>query len=136
MVEEVGISSSNLFEDGELTVSEDKVFEHYERLLPRLTCFGFLGVLFWCYGDYAKPLWDQAPFDEQKHERYFGLFHEDLSPKPFVPLLKSLQAKKEAKSVSFGWIDIEPEEYFQAPLAHLYRLYRNFKERGLERIRS
>ena len=131
MIEEVGVSSSKLFKEGELTVSEDRTFEYYDRLLPRLTGFGFLGVLFWCYGDYSKPLWDQAPFDEKKHERYFGLFHEDRSPKPFVPLLKGLQTQKEVRITSFDWIEIEPEEYFQTPLEHLSQLYRRFKERAL-----
>jgi endo-1,4-beta-mannosidase len=131
MIEEVGVSSSTLVEE-ELTVSEDKAFDYYQRLLPRLTRFGFLGVLFWCYGDYAKRLWDQAPFNEKKHERYFGLFHEDRSPKSFVPLLKSLQAEKEASSVSLDWIDIEPDDYFHDPAKHLSRLYRMFRERGLQ----
>ncbi|MFB3887729.1 MAG: beta-galactosidase [Thermodesulfobacteriota bacterium] len=131
MIEEVGVSSSNFFKEGELTVSEDKAFDYYEHLLPRLTGFDFLGVLFWCYGDYARALWDQAPFDEQKHERYFGLFHEDRSPKSFVPLIKSFQMEKEVRPVSFDWINIEPDEYFQDPVKHLSRLYRRFKERGL-----
>jgi endo-1,4-beta-mannosidase len=130
MIEEVGIPSSNLFEEGELTVSEERAFEYYECLLPRLTGFGFLGVLFWSYGDYAKTLWNQVPFDEKKHERYFGLFREDRSPKPFVPLLKSLERQKEGMPASIEWIDIEPEEYFQDPLRHLSRFYRSFKERG------
>jgi endo-1,4-beta-mannosidase len=138
LIEEVGVSSrsrvsltSNLFKEGEMIVSEDRAYEYYERLLPKLTGFGFLGVLFWCYGDYSKRLWDQAPFDEKKHERYFGLFYEDRTPKSFVPLLKSLRGQKERISITFDWIDIEPDEYFKDPAKHLSQLYRRFKEKGL-----
>ena len=46
MIEEVGVSSSNLVKEADLTVSEDRAFEYYERLLPKLTRFDFLGVLF------------------------------------------------------------------------------------------
>ncbi|MGQ9645175.1 MAG: glycoside hydrolase 5 family protein [Thermodesulfobacteriota bacterium] len=131
MIEEVGVSSSNLFKEAEATVSEERAFEYFERLLPKLTRCGFLGVLFWCYGDYARPLWEQAPFDQKMHERHFGLFREDRSPKAFVPLLKNLQDQTGTDSVSFDWIDIEPEQYYQSSFHHLSRLYRRFKERAL-----
>ncbi len=131
LIEEVGVSSSNGMK-GELIVSEDQAFDYYERLLPRLGSFDFLGVFFWCYGDYAKTLWEKPPFHQKKHERYFGLFHEDRRPKSYVSLLKDFHVpKKEKSSVSLDWIGIEPEEYFQDPGRHLTRLYLQFKDQGL-----
>lgn len=131
LIEEVGVSSSKGMK-GELIVSEDQAFDYYERLLPRLGSFDFLGVFFWCYGDYAKTLWEKPPFHQKKQERYFGLFHEDRRPKSYVSLLKDFHVqKKEKSSVSLDWIGIEPEEYFQDPGRHLTRLYLQFKDQGL-----
>lgn len=131
LIEEVGVSSSNEVR-GEFIVTEDQAFEYYERLLSRLGGFDFLGAFFWCYGDYKDTLWEKAPFNERKHERYFGLFHEDRSPKSYVPLLKDVQVQKERmKSITFDWIDIEPELYLQYPQKHLSRLFLRFKEQGL-----
>ncbi len=127
LIEEVGIPSSEKF-NYEKVISEEMAFDYYERLLKKLDRYPFIGILFWCYGDYKKSLWDFPPLDENEHERFFGLFHEDNTQKPYVSLIKDFQ-KKESKGLSsYDWIDIEPEEYFRAPLTNLKRLYRRFKE--------
>ncbi|NWF91876.1 MAG: beta-galactosidase [Syntrophaceae bacterium] len=130
LIEEVGVPCSREPEE-EGVYSEEKAYGYYERLLTKLRNFPFLGALFWCYGDYAKSLWGQAPFDKNRHERYFGLFREDRSPKPHVSLLKNVQRRKGTGAPCLDWIDIEPEEYFQEAQRSISRLYRRFKERGL-----
>ncbi|MEM2936779.1 MAG: hypothetical protein QW231_06355 [Candidatus Bathyarchaeia archaeon] len=130
LIEEVGIPSSNVFGDGDRIVSEDRAFEYYERLLQKLARFPFLGVFFWCYGDYAKSLWDQVPFSEQKHERFFGLFREDRSPKAFVSLFESFGKGRALSDVPWDWVDIEAEEYFKSPETNLLRLYRRFRDQS------
>jgi len=127
LIEEVGISCANELRES-LVFTEEEAYEFYERLLKRLRRYPFLGVLFWCYGDYDASLWDQPPFNEKKHERYFGLFRRDRSPKSFVPLVKEFRI--EPSSLSFRWIDIDREDYFRDPMTHLSRLYRRFKEMG------
>lgn len=127
LVEEVGIPCSNDAR-GAIIFTEEEAYDFYERLLKRLRRYPFLGILFWCYGDYAPSLWAQPPLDEKEHERFFGLFRRDRSPKPFVSLLKEF--RMEPSSLSFDWIDIDREDYFQDPLTHLSRLYRRFKESG------
>lgn len=127
LIEEVGIPSSDSFKD-ERVISEENAFNFYERLLKKLNNYPFIGTMFWCYGDYRKNLWDNPPLDENEHERYFGLFREDRSPKPFVSLIRDFQKKERKEGITYDWIDIEPEEYFKDHLTHLKRLYRKFKE--------
>ena len=127
LIEEVGLPSSNQFTEG-IIVSEDRAFDYYEQLFARLSPYSFSGLFLWCYGDYAKSLWKNPPFDEKKQERYFGLFREDRSPKSFVPLLKWVKCERGHRPISFDWMDIEPDEYYRAPQTHLTRLFRRFKE--------
>ncbi len=131
LIEEVGIPSSNLYSEEGWIVSEEKAFEYYERLFPKLGSAGFLGALLWCYGDYARPLWDQPPFDERRHERFFGLFRADRRPKSFVSLVKASQVDRpNQRSTSRDWIDMAREDYYKNPQHHLSYLYRRFKEEG------
>jgi len=131
LIEEVGIPSSKTHRH-EKVVTEDEAFEYYERLLKRLRPFPFLGIIFWCYGDYQGSLWEKLPIRENQHGRYFGFFHEDRSPKPFISLLKKIKEKGQTRPPSFEWVDISKEEYYKDPKAHLKRLYWRFKEQGME----
>ncbi len=131
LVEEVGIPSSKT-PGHEKVVLEDEAYGYYERLLKRFLSFPFLGILFWCYGDYKGSIWEKLPICENQHERYFGFFREDRSPKLFLSLLKEFKEKRQVKPPSLGWIDISKREYFKDPKAHLKRLYRRFKEQGME----
>ncbi len=127
-IEEVGIPSWKNAAEGQI-VSEEQASEFYERLLLKLNPSPFLGLFFWCYGDYAKSLWAVPPLDEKKHERYFGLFREDRSPKTFMSLLNRLTLNRKEKPLTFDWIDIEPEQYYRSPRTHLIRLFQKFKEK-------
>ena len=44
-------------------------------------------------------------------------------------LIPAVDRRREEKEPRWDWIDIKPEEYYQHPLEHLERLYRNFKDR-------
>ena len=52
--------------------------------LDNLWTVGCIGALVWCFTDYAAALFTPAPFDEAVHERTFGLWRADGSPKPAV----------------------------------------------------
>jgi len=127
LIEEVGIPSSNSFEDN-MIVSEEEAYQYYERLLKKLKKYSFLGTIFWCYGDYERSLWKEPPFDENHHERFFGLFREDKSPKPFVNLIKTFEKNIERETLTYEWIDIEPKDYYKDPLENLKHLYQRFKD--------
>lgn len=131
LIEEVGIPSSKSIRHPKV-VTEEEAYGYYERLLKRLLLSPYLGILFWCYGDYKNSLWETLPICENPHERFFGFFREDRSPKPFIPLLKEFKEKKQARPPSFEWIDISKEEYFKDPKTYLKQLYRRFKEHWME----
>jgi len=38
-------------------LDEDSAATFTRRALAALHCFGFLGAMLWCYGDYVEPLW-------------------------------------------------------------------------------
>lgn len=127
LIEEVGIPSSNTFK-GEKVVSEEIAYSYYERLIQKIRRYPFLGVFFWCYGDYSKALWEKPPLDEAPHERYFGLFREDRTPKSFLPLFSLFRIEDRKEEMKFEWIEIEPEDYFLNPKEHLSRPFWRFKE--------
>ena len=92
--------------------------------------FGFMGAMLWCYGDYAQWLWSWPPLDSAEHERYFGLWRADHSPKPAVVEIKRFEAiERQQPFDDFSWIDIESCEFYRNPRANLARLYARFRER-------
>lgn len=127
LIEEIGIPSSNTYKN-DLIVSEEDAYNYYERLLKKLKSYPFIGTLFWCYGDYESSLWNDPPLDENPHERFFGLFRVNKSPKPFIHLFKTLRKENEKKPLNYEWIDIEPSDFYRNPLENLKHLYGRFKE--------
>ena len=64
-----------------LLVEEDAAAAYTARALEALRRAGCLGALLWCYSDYDPALWESPPFDLAPHERSFGLWRADGSPK-------------------------------------------------------
>jgi hypothetical protein len=95
-----------------------------------LRAFGVLGAMLWCYADYAEALWSRPPLDEAAHERWFGLWRADGSPKPAVGEIHRFQGLPVApQRLDLAWIDLDPEEFYTLPRQHLSRLYRRFCDR-------
>ena len=109
-------------------VSEEDGEMFYQKALELLRDYGMIGALAWCYGDYDPILWDTPPLNDLVHERYFGLFHWNGSPKKPVEVISHLPRLAASKEPVWDWIDMDAEEYYENPLKHLKRLYRNFKE--------
>ena len=61
-------------------------------------------------------------------ERFSGLVRYDGTPKVAASVLRSEPGEGEKKGISFEWIDLSQEEYYQNPGQHLKRLYRRFRE--------
>ena len=100
------------------------------RALDALHRFGFLGAFLWFYGDYARELWHTPPLDEATHERSFGLWRHDYSAKPAVAEVRCFAGYERcAWHDARSWIDIETEEFYTHPPAHLRRLYQRFRTR-------
>ncbi|MGH8514361.1 MAG: glycoside hydrolase 5 family protein, partial [Gammaproteobacteria bacterium] len=87
-----------------LDEQEAALFTH--RALHALKRFGFCGAMLWCYGDYDQALWREPPLDEAAHERYFGLWRSDYSPKPALVEIERLAGIKRSNPPDdFAWID-------------------------------
>jgi hypothetical protein len=84
---------------------------------------GCLGGMLWCYADYASALFDTPPLDEAAHERTFGLWRADGSPKPSVQAVAAAAGAPRRPPPDDDWIDIDTDTYWRDPRAHLPRLY-------------
>jgi hypothetical protein len=86
--------------------------------------------MLWCYADYAPHLWDLPPLDEAPHERSFGRWRSDGSPKPALKAIAEARNWQRVQATTdLSWIDLEPSDFYLAPLANLKRLYARFRER-------
>jgi endo-1,4-beta-mannosidase len=99
-----------------------------DLLFSALQDAGCAGAMMWCHSDYDSALWERPPLDLAVHERSFGLWRADASPKPSLAAVEAFAgAPRIAAPEDFPWIDLEPEEFLVAPSVHLPRLYRRYR---------
>ena len=111
-------------------IEEHAAAAYTERALAALQRAGCVGAMLWCYTDYDPALWESPPLDLAVHERSFGLWRADGSPKPSVAVVEAFAgAPRVAAPDDYPWIDLEPEEFFDAPAVHLRRLYGRYRAR-------
>jgi endo-1,4-beta-mannosidase len=122
---------ARLATSGPQLVSEAEAAAYLRRALDALQQCGATGAMMWCHTDYATALFDTPPLDLAPHERSFGLFHADGSPKPAVSQVLEfsrehhmVQRKPLVQEAQF--IDIAAKDYFSAPQVHLRRLYQKY----------
>jgi endo-1,4-beta-mannosidase len=109
-------------------VEEDAAAAYTTRALGALRRAGCLGAMLWCYSDYEPALWQNPPLDLAGHERTFGLWRSDGSPKPSVAAVAAfVGAACCAVEHSDAWIDIERDEFWSDPGGQLPRLYRRYR---------
>jgi endo-1,4-beta-mannosidase len=114
--------------DSPLLAQEDAAAAYTGRALEALRRAGCLGAMLWCYSDYDRALWTRPPFDLAPHERTFGLWRADGSPKPSVAVVAAFAGAQRCKAdTAVEWIDIERDEFLVDPSAHLPRLYRRYR---------
>ncbi len=123
-ISEFGISTGK----DPLSVTEEQAAIYASRSLDRLKTYGVPGALWWCYSDYDPRIWPQAPFNTLVHERSFGAFRKDGSPKEVAGVLAGADRSPGDTRLSMDWIDITPEEYWRDPSMHIRRLYSRFPE--------
>ena len=94
--------------------------------------------MLWCYSDYDPALWESPPLDLAPHERTFGLWRVDGSPKPSVAAVAEfVGAERCGDRHGDAWIDIDRAEFQSDPSAQLPRLYRRYQaSRGAARTAS
>ena len=100
-----------------------------ERALAALRATGCVGAMLWCYTDYDEGVWERPPLDLAVHERSFGLWRADGSPKPAVAAVSAfVDAVRTASPERPAWIDIDPAAFFLDPAIELPRLYRRYRD--------
>ncbi len=110
-------------------VGEDEAARYTDRALEGLRAAGCTGAMLWCFSDYAARIWSAPPLDEAPHERTFGLWRADGSPKPAVDVLGRHRTDDVRQAPGLDWIDVDPGRYWERPEVELPRLYRRYLER-------
>lgn len=114
-------------EDTSLLIDEVEAAEYVRRVLHGLRHAGATGAMLWCYADYDPGTFEHPPLDEAIHERSFGLWRSDGTPKPAVEVVKAFAgATRLPASNTEPWIDIDPERYWKQPGVELPRLYEQY----------
>jgi endo-1,4-beta-mannosidase len=109
-------------------IEEDAAAAYTTTALEALRRAGCLGAMLWCYSDYDPALWDVPPLDLAPHERTFGLWRVDGSPKPSVAAVAAfVGAERCAAGQADPWIDIDRSEFLRNPGAQLPRLYGRYR---------
>lgn len=109
-------------------VEEEDAAAYTGRALEALRQAGCMGAMLWCYSDYDPVIWERPPLDLALHERSFGLWRADTSPKPSVPVVEAFAgAPRIAAPADNPWIDLDEEEFLDAPGMHLRRLYGRYR---------
>jgi endo-1,4-beta-mannosidase len=112
-------------------VEEEAAAAYTTAALEGLRRAGCLGALLWCYSDYDPALWENPPFDLAPHERTFGLWRIDGSPKPAVAAITAFAGAERCAPVDAdAWIDIDLDEFLLDPGTQLPRLYRRYREQS------
>ena len=105
-------------------VSEASAAAYTARCLDALREAGCTGALLWCFSDYDEALERLPPLDLATHERSFGLWRADGSPKPALDEVTRRVGAEVLPPPAAGWLDIDPEEFRTSPREQLIRLYR------------
>ncbi|MFA9472683.1 MAG: cellulase family glycosylhydrolase [Deltaproteobacteria bacterium] len=118
---------------GPALVEEQAAASYIERALAALLECGSTGALLWCYSDYVEAIWGLPPLDLAVHERSFGLWRADASPKPAVAVVAAFAKRcatplAESRLADSRWIDVDAAEFYRAPASELPRLYRRYCE--------
>jgi endo-1,4-beta-mannosidase len=108
-------------------IEEAEAAEYVRRVLPGLREAGATGAMLWCYSDYHPAIFQHPPLDEAVHERSFGLWRADGSPKPALDVVRSFAGATRLPAPDREpWIDIDAERYWERPEVELPRLYGRF----------
>jgi endo-1,4-beta-mannosidase len=106
---------------GAMLLSEQDAAAYTARAMAGLHEAGSLGALVWCYADYIRAIWGEAPLDRAPHERHFGVWRGDGSAKPSVESLAGRRERLDPPAVD--WLDADPGRFYDDPKPTLVRLY-------------
>jgi endo-1,4-beta-mannosidase len=131
LFEEFGVPAVNTPVSTTVTLLNEGAAARFTReALEALIRFGTSGAMLWCYADYASWLWSWPPLEKSVHERYFGLWHADQSPKRALREISAFKnVPRREPSNEYDWITIDKKEYYSNPAANIRLLFAAFVER-------
>ena len=106
-----------------MLVGENAAARYTGAVLDGLREAGCIGAMLWCFADYDAALWSQPPLDEAAHERSFGLWRANGSPKPVAAEITAHAGQPRLAPPGDDWIDIDADTYWERPGVELPRLY-------------
>ena len=108
-------------------INEEEAASWLEETVKLIAAVGGLGAVYWNFSDYHPSLWKKPPFDRAVHERFFGLFRGDGTPKPSAFSIKKLSGELDPPGRIKVKLNI-PKDYYSNPKENLKRLYIQFRE--------
>jgi endo-1,4-beta-mannosidase len=114
-------------------LTEDEAGRYIQSAFARLHAEGAVGGMVWCYADYDRAIWSEPPLDHAPHERHFGLWRADGTPKPAAAALREWSGRPRVAPAPVSWSETDRTEFYRAPRETLVRLYRAYTEAPLAR---
>jgi len=113
----------------DMLLDEAAAADYTARALRALAGAGCTGALLWCYADYAPAIWTEPPLDAAVHERHFGLWRADGSPKPAAGELSRWGGSERSIARDDAWIELRREDFYLTPRSNLVALYEAYRAR-------
>ena len=114
-------------------LTEDEAGRYIQSAFARLHAAGAVGGMVWCYTDYDRAIWSEPPLDRAPHERHFGVWRADGTPKPAAAALREWSGRPRVAPAPVSWSEIDRTEFYRARRETLVRLYRAYTEISLAR---
>jgi endo-1,4-beta-mannosidase len=131
LFEEFGLPTAPIGAAAEgLVVDEVAAAAYTASVIDGLCEVGALGALGWCFSDYAPSRCARPPLDRAVHERTFGLWRADGSPKPAVSEIAARRGHRRLAAppgADLPWLDIDVASFVADRRGHLARLYRRYQ---------
>ncbi|MDD4548437.1 MAG: hypothetical protein PHT79_01550 [Syntrophomonadaceae bacterium] len=112
--------------------SESLVSNYYLKALQLLYQENMLGAFAWCSSDYHPQLWNKPPLEKNQHERHFGLFRHNGSPKPAATVFKELNnyltSVKHQPDKHLWLADFNRDTFYGNPKENLRKMYALYKQ--------
>ena len=107
-------------------LSEHEADRYIRSAFVRLHAAGAVGGMVWCYADYDRAIWNEPPLDRAPHERHFGLWHADGTPKPAAAALREWSGRTRVAPRAVNWSETDRGRFYESPRETLVRLYRSY----------
>jgi len=114
-------------------LTEDEAGRYTKSAFARLLAAGAVGGMVWCYADYHRAIWSQPPLDRAPHERHFGLWRADGTPKPAAEALREWSGRPLVAPPPLHWSESDRREFYRSRRATLVRLYDAYTAASLAR---